>query len=121
MQALERVRRQAAIESQQEVLTFQIFGFKTERDGVEMQSNGADDIKVYMGPKSISETIEHILTTYGMDRSHVISITPIQQLQAVRDGVRLARDIGSMTFWMFCRNPNADGEASRTARRLGVS
>ena len=86
----------------QQVLSFHILGYKTERDGKKLCHPGADDVFVHQGQGSISATIDQILTANGLTGADVISISADSGY-----GKTSVRDVGSWDFWLFCRNPKA--------------
>ncbi len=85
----------------QQVLTFHIEGFKTERDGKKLSLPAADDVYAHNGPGTMSSTIDQILTAHGLTHADIISITSHKP-----DNIS-HHSVGSWMFWMFCRNPKA--------------
>ncbi len=89
------------VPNDQQVLSFLIHGFKTERDGKKLNLPIADDVLAHTGPGTLSDTISQILKANGLTGADIISVTSHKP-----DNISHS-SVGSWDFWLFCSNPNA--------------
>lgn len=82
------------------ILSFRIDGYKNERDGRQVDNNGADDVYSHNGPAGVSVTIANLLADNNLTAADVINVTATTSYGKVA-----GRDCGSWEFWVFCRNP----------------